>query len=149
VADSLPWPENVWADVRVEDTAQAWRADRLREVPAAIQFISAEPPLGLLAKFDLGGIDWLIPASANYDSYAGWQDRTKLTTPHRHHVLQQPLKPSRKMNVLLPSHDMIVETLAPHPTTGCFNPIEERHDLRYLEPTTSCSKTHDWAASRE
>jgi protein gp37 len=36
------------------------RAYDLREVPAAVRFISAEPLLGSLEKLDLTDIDWLI-----------------------------------------------------------------------------------------
>ena len=36
------------------------RADYLREVPAAVRFISAEPLLGRLEGLDLAGIGWLI-----------------------------------------------------------------------------------------
>jgi protein gp37 len=36
------------------------RADYLREVPAAVRFISAEPLLGLLEGLGLNDIDWLI-----------------------------------------------------------------------------------------
>jgi protein gp37 len=60
LADSLPWPENVWMGVSVEANAQVWRARYLREVPAAIRFVSAEPLLGSLDELDLSGIDWLI-----------------------------------------------------------------------------------------
>jgi protein gp37 len=60
LARSLPWPENVWMGVSVESTDQAWRADELRGVPAAVRFISAEPLLGPLDNLDLDGIDWLI-----------------------------------------------------------------------------------------
>jgi protein gp37 len=60
LAGALPWPDNVWMGVSVEDAAQCWRADRLREVPAAVRFISAEPLLGPLDDLDLDGIDWLI-----------------------------------------------------------------------------------------
>ena len=44
----------------VETDKFVWRADYLREVPAAVRFISAEPLLGPLAALDLDGIDWLI-----------------------------------------------------------------------------------------
>lgn len=56
MADQLPWPSNVWVGVSIEHRAEAWRADRLREVPAAVWFISAKPLLGPL-EVDLGGID--------------------------------------------------------------------------------------------
>ncbi len=60
MADQLPWPENIWMGVSVEDMDQAWRVDRLRQVPAAVRFVSAEPLLGSLADLDLSGTDWLI-----------------------------------------------------------------------------------------
>jgi protein gp37 len=42
----------VWVGVSIEHRAEAKRAERLREVPAAVRFISAEP-----LEVDLGGID--------------------------------------------------------------------------------------------
>jgi protein gp37 len=60
LAPTLPWPENVWMGVTIENRRFARRADRLREVPAAVRFISAEPLLGPLERLDLEGIDWLI-----------------------------------------------------------------------------------------
>lgn len=60
LAERLPWPENIWMGVSVEDTAQTWRLDRLRAVPAAVRFVSAEPLLGPLDGLNLSGIDWLI-----------------------------------------------------------------------------------------
>ena len=60
MAARLPWPPNVWVGVSVEDAAQLWRLDRLRQVPAAVRFLSAEPLLGPLAELNFSGIDWLI-----------------------------------------------------------------------------------------
>jgi protein gp37 len=60
LADTLPWPKNVWMGVSIEDDSVAWRADQLRLVPAAVRFISAEPLLGPLDALDLSGIEWLI-----------------------------------------------------------------------------------------
>jgi protein gp37 len=79
------WPlPNCWAGVSIENRQYVHRADLLRETPAAVRFISAEPLLGpLVARFepdgdlgewvwpdgkvsdgsdvlDLTGIDWLI-----------------------------------------------------------------------------------------
>jgi protein gp37 len=54
-----PWP-NVWLGVSVENRRWAWRADVLRDVPAGVRFVSAEPLLGPLSSLDLAGIDWLI-----------------------------------------------------------------------------------------
>jgi protein gp37 len=43
---------NVWLGVSIENARFTWRADVLREIPAAVHFISAEPLLGSL--FDAG-----------------------------------------------------------------------------------------------
>lgn len=55
--DPLP---NVWLGTSIENTRWIERADVLRETPAAVRFISAEPLLGPLPFLDLTGIDWLI-----------------------------------------------------------------------------------------
>lgn len=60
LADSLPWPPNVWMGVSIENRRFVHRADHLREVDAAVRFISAEPLLGPLEGLDLDGISWLI-----------------------------------------------------------------------------------------
>ncbi len=64
VADQIEWPANVWMGVSVENAAQLVRVDELRNVPAAVRFVSAEPLIGSLftpaASLDLTGIGWLI-----------------------------------------------------------------------------------------
>jgi protein gp37 len=60
LAQALPWPSNVWMGVSIENRRFVHRADYLRDVPAAVRFISAEPLLGPLEGLDLAGIDWLI-----------------------------------------------------------------------------------------
>lgn len=57
---SLHWPPNVWMGVSIETADHLWRADHLREVPAAVRFLSLEPLLGPLGPFDLSGISWVI-----------------------------------------------------------------------------------------
>ncbi|WP_306663910.1 phage Gp37/Gp68 family protein [Microbacterium sp. GbtcB4] len=56
----LPWPENLWMGVSVESEEQLFRVDHLRQVPAAVRFLSCEPLLGPLTGLDLEGIDWVI-----------------------------------------------------------------------------------------
>jgi protein gp37 len=51
---------NVWLGTSIENDRYVGRADALRETPAAVRFISAEPLLGPLPSLDLTGIDWLI-----------------------------------------------------------------------------------------
>lgn len=60
LAPMLDWHPNVWMGVTVENRRFVHRADHLREVPAAVRFISAEPLLGPLEGLGLDGIDWLI-----------------------------------------------------------------------------------------
>ena len=57
--DTWPLP-NVWLGVSIENDTYSWRANYLRNTPAAVRFISAEPLLGPLPSLDLTGIDWLI-----------------------------------------------------------------------------------------
>jgi protein gp37 len=59
-ADRLTWTSNIWMGTSIEDQAVARRADALRQIPAAVRFISAEPLLGPLEELDLGGIQWVI-----------------------------------------------------------------------------------------
>lgn len=51
---------NVWLGVSIENDSYSFRANHLRETPAAVRMISAEPLLGPLPSLDLTGIDWLI-----------------------------------------------------------------------------------------
>jgi protein gp37 len=80
---------NIWLGVSIENARFTWRADVLREIPAAVRFLSCEPLLGSLypsavrvrgardgaggpggdaprrearaaAPLDLAGIDWVI-----------------------------------------------------------------------------------------
>lgn len=60
LAPRLPWPDNVWIGVSVEDGSHLDRIDQLRTVPAAVRFVSAEPLLGPVGRMDLAGIHWLI-----------------------------------------------------------------------------------------
>jgi len=64
LAESLDWPDNVWMGVSVEDTDHLDRIEDLRQVPARVRFLSAEPLLGPLItaerSLDLSGIDWVI-----------------------------------------------------------------------------------------
>lgn len=52
--------ENVWLGVSVENDEYVWRADVLRNIPARVRFISAEPLLGDLPSLNLEGFHWLI-----------------------------------------------------------------------------------------
>lgn len=60
LAPMLPWSQNVWMGVSVEDREHKYRIDHLRETAAYVKFISFEPLLGPIGYFDLEGIDWII-----------------------------------------------------------------------------------------
>jgi protein gp37 len=60
MAPHLPWPDNVWMGVSVEDARVAHRIDELRQVPAAVRFLSCEPLIGDLGEVDLQSIHWVI-----------------------------------------------------------------------------------------
>lgn len=55
-----PWPSNLWLGTSIESDRYAFRADHLRNTPAAVRFLSLEPLLGPLPSLDLTGIDWVI-----------------------------------------------------------------------------------------
>lgn len=60
LAGRLEWPPNLWMGVSVESEDQLDRIDDLRQVPAAVRFLSCEPLLGPLSDLDLQGIGWVI-----------------------------------------------------------------------------------------
>ena len=60
LAEQLEWTSNIWIGTSIEDARVVRRADSLRQIPAAIRFISAEPLLGSLDSLDLTGIHWVI-----------------------------------------------------------------------------------------
>lgn len=60
IAHLLDWPTNVWMGVSVEDEKVIHRIDDLRNVPAAVRFLSLEPLIGPLPHLNLDRIDWAI-----------------------------------------------------------------------------------------
>jgi protein gp37 len=60
LAPQLPWTDNIWLGVTVENADSMDRIERLRSVPAAVRFLSLEPLLSALPAFDMTGIDWVI-----------------------------------------------------------------------------------------
>ncbi len=61
---------NVWLGVSIENRRFVHRADTLREVPAAVRVVSAEPLLGpLIPELDLTAIDWLIAGGESGPGY--------------------------------------------------------------------------------
>lgn len=60
LAPQLVWPSNVWMGVSVENAKVLHRVDDLRQVPAAVRFLSCEPLIGALSDLNLDGISWVI-----------------------------------------------------------------------------------------
>ncbi len=60
LANDLVWAPNIWIGVSIETDRFVRRADALRQVPAAVRFLSCEPLLGPLPSLDLKGIHWVI-----------------------------------------------------------------------------------------
>jgi protein gp37 len=58
--DKLPWPDNVWMGVSVENQDAVFRARDLARVPASIRFLSIEPLIGPIRRLPLRKIDWVI-----------------------------------------------------------------------------------------
>jgi protein gp37 len=56
----LPWSDNIWMGVTVEDQKCTFRIDHLRATSAKIKFLSMEPLLGPISDLDLTGIHWVI-----------------------------------------------------------------------------------------
>lgn len=60
LAAKLPWPPNLWMGTSVEDSRVLSRVDLLREIPAAVRFLSCEPLIGPLLGLSLRNIHWVI-----------------------------------------------------------------------------------------
>jgi len=61
IGANFPKPlPNVWLGTSVENSEVTHRIDELREIPAAIRFISFEPLIGAVGDVDLTGIHWAI-----------------------------------------------------------------------------------------
>jgi protein gp37 len=56
----LPWPDNVWMGVTVENADYAFRIDHLKQTAATVKFISFEPLLGPVSQVNLDDINWAI-----------------------------------------------------------------------------------------
>ncbi len=70
LAPTLPWPRNVWAGTSVELDRYSWRANHyLRQVPAVVRFVSAEPLLGPLPSLRLDHLHWLITGGESGPRY--------------------------------------------------------------------------------
>ena len=60
---------NVWLGTTIEGPDVACRADILRNIPAAVRFVSYEPAIGPLDDLSLSGIDWVIYGGESGKNY--------------------------------------------------------------------------------
>lgn len=60
LAGNLPWHDNIWMGVSVENTNYTYRIEHLRRVPASVRFLSVEPLLGPVPRLPLQGVHWVI-----------------------------------------------------------------------------------------
>jgi protein gp37 len=57
---NLPWSDNIWMGVSVENHKYKKRIDYLRQTGAKVKFVSFEPLIGNIGKINLKKIDWII-----------------------------------------------------------------------------------------
>jgi len=60
LASTLPWPENVWMGVTVEDARNVNRIADLVATSVRAKFLSCEPLLGDIGHLPLASIAWVI-----------------------------------------------------------------------------------------
>jgi protein gp37 len=60
ISRELPWAQNIWMGVSIENADFAFRADHLRMTGASVKFLSMEPLLGPVPDLNLHDIDWVI-----------------------------------------------------------------------------------------
>ncbi len=60
LSPKLPWPDNVWMGVSVENSDYTGRIEDLGQTGAKIKFLSIEPLLGPIPHLKLNDIDWVI-----------------------------------------------------------------------------------------
>jgi len=60
LSPDLPWRNNIWMGVTVENQDYVYRIDDLRKTDARIKFLSFEPLLGSINDINLENIDWVI-----------------------------------------------------------------------------------------
>lgn len=60
LAGELPWPENLWMGVSVENADYVPRVRDLQRTPAAVRFLSIEPLLAPIPRLPLAGLHWVI-----------------------------------------------------------------------------------------
>jgi protein gp37 len=56
----LDWTPNIWQGTSIENNRVCDRVDYLRQIPAAIRFLSIEPLIGVIENLNLNNIQWVI-----------------------------------------------------------------------------------------
>jgi protein gp37 len=74
LAKDLIFTDNIWMGTSIENMDVAKRADALREIPATVRFISAEPLLGPLDDLNIDGIHWVIGGGESGIGYRACKD---------------------------------------------------------------------------
>src|SRR3954454_20546887 len=70
MAGALAWPGHIWAGTSVELDRYTWRSNHyLRQVPAVVRFVSAEPLLGPLPSLQLDHLQWVITGGESGPGY--------------------------------------------------------------------------------
>lgn len=69
LARKLPWPDNIWQGVSIENADYVWRIEHLLKAPAAVRFLSIEPLLGPIPDLPLDGISWVIVGGESGPNY--------------------------------------------------------------------------------
>jgi protein gp37 len=62
-------PVQLWVGVSVESNEVAWRVDMLREINAAVRFLSVEPMIGPVDAVVLHGVHWVIAGGESGPKY--------------------------------------------------------------------------------
>ncbi len=60
ISHLLPWTDNIWMGVSVENSDVKFRINDLQKTSAKVKFLSLEPLIGPLKRLSLKGIDWVI-----------------------------------------------------------------------------------------
>lgn len=60
LTNELSWTSNIWLGVSVENSSLMHRIDTLKTAKAVVKFISFEPLLGPITKYDYSGIHWVL-----------------------------------------------------------------------------------------
>jgi len=77
-------PRNAWLGVTVEDKKHGLpRLDHLRQIPAAIRFVSVEPMLEDLGRMDLKGIHWVIVGGESGPKARPMREKWALNVKHQ------------------------------------------------------------------